>query len=98
MRLMLEMKDKGFVKRVNTPAIQCTMFEDNAGAIEMAMVPKVRARTKHIHVKYHHFVAMINAKVMSVRKIGTKEQVADILTKPLSVTQHKYLRLKLMGW
>jgi len=98
MRLMLEMKDKGFIKRVNTPAIQCTMFEDNEGAIEMSMVPKVRARTKHIHVKYHHFVAMINEKVMSVRKIGTKEQVADILTKPLSVTQHKYLRLKLMGW
>ena len=38
-----------------TPKIHCKVFEDNAGAIEIANVPKMRPRTKHLNIKYHHF-------------------------------------------
>ena len=32
-----------------------TVFEDNKGALQLALEPKHRPRTKHICVKYHHF-------------------------------------------
>jgi hypothetical protein len=35
-----------------TPKIHCKVFEDNAGAIEIANVPKMRPRTKHLNIKY----------------------------------------------
>jgi len=38
-----------------TPKIHCKVFEDNEGAIEIANVPKMRPRTKHLNIKYHHF-------------------------------------------
>jgi hypothetical protein len=38
-----------------TPRVHCKVFEDNAGAIEIANVPKMRPRTKHLNIKYHHF-------------------------------------------
>jgi hypothetical protein len=37
------------------PTVHCKVYEDNAGAIEMARLPKMRPRTKHLNVKYHHF-------------------------------------------
>ena len=31
--------------------IMCNAFEDNTGALELAKVPKMRPRTKHINIK-----------------------------------------------
>jgi len=36
-------------------SMKCAVFEDNNGALEMAKIPKMRSRTKHIAIKYHHF-------------------------------------------
>ena len=35
--------------------VKCEVFEDNVGAIELAKLPKLQPRTKHIAVHYHHF-------------------------------------------
>jgi hypothetical protein len=32
-----------------------TIFEDNKGCVELANAPKMRPRTKHIALQYHHF-------------------------------------------
>jgi hypothetical protein len=37
------------------PTVHCKLFEDNSGALEMARLPKMRPRTKHIGVRMHHF-------------------------------------------
>ena len=37
------------------PKIHCTVFEDNSGALELARLPKVRPRMKHINQSFHHF-------------------------------------------
>ena len=31
-----------------------TVFEDNSGALQLALEPKYRSHTKYIYVKYHH--------------------------------------------
>jgi hypothetical protein len=50
-----EAKDKGVPINVNNAVVHCKIFEDNSGAIEMAKVPKMCPRTKHLNIKYHHF-------------------------------------------
>ena len=55
MWLLQEAHDNGIPVLTNPPKIHCKVFEDNAGAIEIAKVPKMRPRTKHLNIKYHHF-------------------------------------------
>ena len=57
-----------------------------------------RPRTKHIAIKYHHFREHVKNKTITVLGINTKEQIADIFTKPLEKASFEYLRFKLMGW
>jgi hypothetical protein len=98
-RLLQEIGDKlqlGFSK----PAIlHSTVFEDNSGALSLATSPKINPRTKHIAVKYHHFRESVGEdKGVSIVKIDTKEQKADIFTKGLPRETHEYIRKLLMGW
>ncbi len=55
MNLLQEMKEQSFKVICIEPYVYCKVFEDNTGALELARLPKLRPRTKHIHVYYHHF-------------------------------------------
>ena len=79
------------------PKMHCTVYEDNESCISMATKRKFSPRTKHIAIKYHHFRKHVNKTIM-VNSIDTKEQTADILTKPLEKGSFEYLRKKLCGW
>jgi hypothetical protein len=37
------------------PFVYCIVFEDNAGALELARFSKLHPSTKHLNVCYHHF-------------------------------------------
>lgn len=78
--------------------LRCDVYEDNAGAIELASNPKYRPRTKHIAVKYHHFRERVEHGDVVVKKISTHLQKADLLTKALGYTTFKRLRGLVMGW
>jgi histone deacetylase 1/2 len=86
------------------PKVKCTVFEDNAGAIELAKLPKLRPRTKHLAIQYHHFrhwtCRGINGEPprVNVEYINTKDQQADIFTKPLPREAFQRLRRALCGW
>ena len=51
----LEQLEKTLNIESKRPSVKCKVFEDNNGAIELAMAPKIRPCTKHIALKYHHF-------------------------------------------
>jgi hypothetical protein len=40
----------------NTNTLFANSYEDNSGAYELAKAPKMRPRTKHIALKYHHIL------------------------------------------
>ena len=82
----------------STPIIHCTVHEDNKGCIDLVEIPKMRPRTKHIALKYHHFRTFVKNKTVSVRYCETAMQIADIFTKPLGDTQFAVLRKMMMGW
>ena len=78
--------------------VRCSVFEDNMGALELSKVPKMRPRTKHINIKYHHFRKHVQDGTITVQHISTEEQIADIFTKPLSEKLFKKHRQSIMGW
>ena len=55
MELLKEMKGKGFNALERKVKVHCRVFEDNSGAIEMAVVHKWIPSTKHLATKLHHF-------------------------------------------
>ena len=59
MELLNEMKEKGFDVLDHKVKVHCRVFEDNSGAIEMAVVHKWRPCTKHLATKLHHFRSYI---------------------------------------
>jgi hypothetical protein len=83
---------------VELPRVHCTAFEDNSGAIEMARCPKMRPRTKHLNIKYHHFRQAVAEEKIEIRYIRSGLQIADLLTKALTATLFIKLRTIIMGW
>ena len=98
MNLLQEMRSKGFPVFKTKPKLHCKVFEDNSGALEMAKTHKYRPRTKHLNIKLHHFRDYVTRGEISIHKVDTTEQIADILTKPVSREILEYLRPKAMGW
>ena len=80
------------------PKIYCTVFEDNNDALELAKTPRLRPRTKHISLKYHHFSDQVRQGKIKIEAIDTKVQIADIFTKPLPKDQFQVLRKLFLGW
>jgi len=82
-----------------------TIWEDNAGALTLAKMelPQMTPRSKHIAIRYHWFRQYVLADDgkdggIVVKKIGTKDQLADIFTKGLGPTLFEGLRKELCGW
>ena len=81
-------------KSINTYS---TVFEDNNGALQLALQPKYRPRTKNICVKYHHFRQFVKNKTISIQAIDTSDQEADIMTKPLAKEKFEKFRKLIIG-
>jgi hypothetical protein len=56
---------------------------DNESAIRMADNPVEHSRTKHIDIRYHFLRDHQQRGDIEIAYVSTKEQLADIFTKPL---------------
>ena len=69
---------------------------DSQSAIHLTKDQMFHERTKHIDVKYHFVRDIISQGDISVKKIGTADNPADMLTKSLSVSKFRHC-LDLVG-
>jgi hypothetical protein len=52
-------------------------------------------RLKHIEIRYHYIRDMVQRGALKLQCISTDEQVADVLSKPLSRIKFEHFRDKL---
>jgi hypothetical protein len=98
MNLLGEMKTMGLPVGTLTATVHGRVFEDNSGAVEIAKVPKYRPRTKHLNNRLHYFSSYVDIGQISIHKIDTLNQPADLLTKPLGTDAVGKFRKMIMGW
>ncbi len=81
MDLIQEMKECHIPVIHSKPYVNCKVFEEDSGALELARLPKLHPRTKHINVCYHHFHEHVQKGLIKIFPVGTSDQIADVHTK-----------------
>jgi hypothetical protein len=98
MNLLEEMKVWGTISLSQTPTVYCKAFEDNSGALEMACMPRMHLRTKHINVSNHHFRSHVAEGKITIHAIGTADQIGDLWTKLLGAELFAKSTKLASGW
>lgn len=65
---------------------------DNTSAISISKNPVMHSNTKHISIKFHFLREQVATSVVRLEYVATKDQVEDILSKPLGRESFEYLR------
>ncbi|GKC57747.1 retrovirus-related pol polyprotein from transposon TNT 1-94 [Tanacetum coccineum] len=68
---------------------------DNKGAIDLSKNPVQHSRTKHIEICHHFLRDNVPKGHISIEKVPSVDNIANILTKPLKRESFNYLRLGL---
>jgi Reverse transcriptase (RNA-dependent DNA polymerase) len=68
------------------------IYCDNDAATRLSEDHVWHSHTKHIRVKYHHTRELVYNGDISVLRVGSKDNIADILTKPLGRSDFQRLR------
>ncbi|GJV80332.1 hypothetical protein Tco_1516202 [Tanacetum coccineum] len=68
---------------------------DNKGAIDLSKNPVQHSHTKHIEIRHHFLCDNVQKGNISIEKVSSEDNIADILTKPLKHDPFNYLRLGL---
>jgi histone deacetylase 1/2 len=79
------------VSQSQSPVLWC----DNIGATYLSANPVFHARTKHIEVDYHFVRERVARRQLRIKFISSKDQLADIFTKPLPLPQFEACRRNL---
>ena len=86
------MDDLGYKQRGST-----VMYQDNDPAIQQIQDVKGTAKSKHYLVKLRYIQELLHLGIIHMNPIDTKENIADLYTKPLGSEAFWYLSNQIMG-
>ena len=69
-----------------SPTSATTLLCDNNAAITLSEDPAFYARVKHFDIRYHFLRERVQSGDISLFYVNTKDNIADIFTKPLDTT------------
>lgn len=75
-----------------TPTGPTSLLCDNNAAIILSGDPAFHARVKHFDIRYHFLRDRVQSNDISLSYINTRDNIADIFTKPLGATIFARLR------
>ena len=81
-----QLEDFG-VTQIKIP-IKC----DNTSAINLSKNPIQHSRTKYIEIRHHFLKDHVQNKNIILEFVPTKDQLADIFTKPLNLDRFQLIR------
>lgn len=79
------------------PFLPMILWCDNKAALASAETNEGNKLRHIIEIKEHHIKECVKRGLIKIKWIKSKEQLADVFTKPLSFELHKYLVDKLMN-
>ena len=92
------MKDM-YMDMSNASDFTMSIYEDNMAAIHLVSNGMSTSdRSRHIHIRNNYVGQFVENGQIKVIHCPTKNMIADILTKPLGVSQFLYLRDYLLGY
>jgi methyl coenzyme M reductase subunit D len=71
------------------------IYCDNTSAICISKDPVQHSKVKHIHIRHHFLKDNVEQGNIKLEFCHTENQIADIITKPLSRERFEKLRLEL---
>lgn len=73
-------------------------FGDNQGVLSLTEAPRVKKRSKHTSVRYHWIRERVRYGERELHYSPTSEQVADMISKALSLQEHSQFREQVLNW
>ncbi|KNA05274.1 hypothetical protein SOVF_192000, partial [Spinacia oleracea] len=80
--------------QVNIP-LPVNLYCDNMSAEHLAKNPVFHDKTKHLKRDMHYLREQVDSGFINTVHVSSSDQLADVLTKPLSSSQHQLLSAKL---
>ena len=68
------------------------VFCDNTGIINISKNHVLHSRIKHIDIRHHFILELVEDKAISLEYVPIEGHIADILTKSLDVSRFESLR------
>ena len=84
------------IKELKIGQQQVCVFCDNQGAIQLSKNQVSLERTKHVDIKVHFIQYIIAKGVVLGKNVATKDNPADMITKPLPSNKFEYC-LEMVG-
>ena len=66
------------------------VYCDSQSAIHLTKNQMYHERTKHIDVRYHFIREIISQGAIVVKKVGTSDNLVDMMTKPVTISKFKH--------
>lgn len=85
---------QNMINDLRTKGLETTLTPlliDNNAALKLTRNPELHDRTKHIELKYHFLREMTLSGRINTQRVSTKDNLADLLTKPLPRDAHQNL-------
>ena len=73
-------------------------YVDNKAARELAENPIRHNRSKHIDIKFHFILEAVKNNYVLILPVDSKDNVADLFTKPVSTSIFEHLKQKLFSF
>ena len=71
------------------------IYCDNHICIKLIENPMFHDKSKHIEIKYHYIRDIVQRGVVKLQYVPTEDQVAHVLTKPMSCVKFEHFQDKI---